>query len=108
MCIRDRLFPEGHPYHHPTIGSMEDLEAATLDDVHAFFATHYGPNNTVLTLVGDISPEDGFAAVEKYFGPLPPSAVARAEGSMPPLAPLTGPVRLERSEPCLLYTSRCV
>ena len=93
------LFPEGHPYHHPTIGSMEDLEAATLDDVHAFFATHYGPNNTVLTLVGDISPEDGFAAVEKYFGPLPPSAVARAEGSMPPLAPLTGPVRLERSEP---------
>ncbi|OPZ55368.1 MAG: Peptidase M16 inactive domain protein [bacterium ADurb.BinA028] len=93
------LFPEGHPYHHPTIGSMEDLEAATLDDVHAFFATHYGPNNTVLTLVGDISPEDGFAAVEKYFGPLPPSAVARTEGSMPPLAPLTGPVRLERSEP---------
>ena len=93
------LFPEGHPYHHPTIGSMEDLEAATLEDVHAFYGTHYGPNNTVLTLVGDISPEDGFAAVEKYFGPLPPSAVTRQEGSMPPLPPLLGPVRLERSEP---------
>ncbi len=50
------LFPEGHPYHHPTIGSMEDLEAATLEDVHAFYCTHYGPNNTVLTLVGDVSP----------------------------------------------------
>src|SRR6476619_1762317 len=49
------VFPEGHPYHHPTIGSMEDLDAATLDDVHAFFRAHYGPNNTVLTLVGDVT-----------------------------------------------------
>ncbi len=93
------LFPEGHPYHHPTIGSMEDLEAATLDDVHAFYATHYGPNNTVLTLVGDVTPQDGFAAAERYFGPLPASAVVRHEGGMPPLAPLAGPVRLERVEP---------
>ncbi|MFZ2165454.1 MAG: pitrilysin family protein [Propionibacteriaceae bacterium] len=92
------LFPEGHPYHHPTIGSMEDLEAATLEDVHAFYTRHYGPNNSVLTLVGDVSPEEGFAAVEKYFGPLPPSAVPREEGRMPPLPPLAGPVRLERVE----------
>ena len=41
------VFPEGHPYHHPTIGSMEDLDAASLDDVHAFFRAHYGPDNTV-------------------------------------------------------------
>lgn len=93
------VFPEGHPYHHPTIGSMEDLEAATLEDVHAFYATHYGPNNTVLTLVGDLTPQEGFAAVERYFGPLPATAVRREEGSMPPLPPLAGPVRLERSEP---------
>ncbi len=65
------VFPEDHPYHHPTIGSMEDLDAATLEDVHAFYRSHYGPNNSVLTLVGDISPEEGFAAAEKYFGQLP-------------------------------------
>ena len=50
------VFPEGHPYHHPTIGSMEDLDAATLEDVHAFFRHYYGPNNSVLTLVGDVDP----------------------------------------------------
>ena len=72
------VFPEGHPYHHPTIGSMEDLDAATLEDVHAFFRAHYGPNNTVLTLVGDVTPEEGFAAAERYFGPLPPVALSRA------------------------------
>ncbi|MFZ1286784.1 MAG: pitrilysin family protein [Candidatus Phosphoribacter sp.] len=93
------IFPEGHPYHHPTIGSMEDLEAATLQDVRDFFTTHYGPNNTVLTLVGDVLPDDGFAAVERYFGSLPPSAVRREEGCLPRLSPLPGPVRLERAEP---------
>jgi predicted Zn-dependent peptidase len=90
-------FPADHPYHHPTIGSMTDLEAATLEDVHAFYTTHYGPNNSVLTLVGDLTPEDGFAAAERYFGPLPPSA------SPPPpkvhnLDPLTEPARLVRRE----------
>ena len=71
------VFPEDHPYHHPTIGSMEDLDAATLEDVHAFFRAHYGPNNTVLTLVGDVTPEEGFAAAETYFGPLPGHRAAR-------------------------------
>ena len=54
------IFPEGHPYHHPTIGSMADLEAATLADVHAFFAQHYGPNNSVLTIVGDVTEAEAF------------------------------------------------
>src|SRR6476646_1586196 len=67
------VFPPGHPYHHPTIGSMEDLDAASLEDVHAFFRRYYGPNNTVLTLVGDLTPEEGFAAAERYFGHLPAS-----------------------------------
>jgi zinc protease len=92
------VFPEGHPYHHPTIGSMEDLETATLADVHAFFARHYGPNNTVLTLVGDVTPQEGFALVERHFGPLPPSATPRDESGMPPLPPFAEPVRLERHE----------
>ena len=92
------VFPEGHPYHHPTIGSMEDLEAATLDDVHAFYNRHYGPNNTVLTLVGDVTPEEGFAAVERYFGPLPPTATPREDAALAPLGPLESPLRLERHE----------
>ena len=48
------LFPEEHPYHHPTIGSMADLDAASLDDVKAFFRTWYAPNNAVLSIVGDV------------------------------------------------------
>jgi zinc protease len=89
------LFPEGHPYHHPTIGSMADLDAATLEDVHAFFRRYYGPNNTVLTLCGDVEAEHGFALAERYFGALP----ATAEPARPPLptvAPLTQPARTER------------
>jgi predicted Zn-dependent peptidase len=89
------VFPEDHPYHHPTIGSMEDLDAATLEDVHAFFKAHYAPNNTVLTLVGDITPEEGFAAAEKYFGPL----TAIPLDSRPrhaQLPPIDGPVRVDR------------
>src|SRR6476619_6404855 len=89
------VFPEGHPYHHPTIGSMEDLDAATLDDVHAFFRAHYGPNNTVLTLVGDVTPEDGFAAAEKYFGPLLAIELHTRE-RLAQLPPLSEPVRLDR------------
>lgn len=89
------VFPEGHPYHHPTIGSMEDLDAATLDDVHDFFRAHYGPNNTVLTLVGDVTPEEGFAAAEKYFGPLAPIELNHRERH-PQLSPLAEPVHLDR------------
>ncbi|CAG7572405.1 putative Zn-dependent peptidase [Barrientosiimonas humi] len=88
------VFPEGHPYHHSTIGSMADLEAASLADVHAFFTEHYGPNNTVLTLVGDVTADDGFAAVERYFGDLPASAAPR-RGPVEPLPPLEAPVRVD-------------
>jgi predicted Zn-dependent peptidase len=89
------VFPDGHPYHHPTIGSMEDLDAASVEDVHDFFRRFYGPNNTVLTLVGDLSPEEGFAAAERYFGGLPASAEP-ARGNLPQLDPLSEPVRVER------------
>lgn len=89
------LFPEGHPYHHPTIGSMDDLDAATLDDVHTFFRTHYGPNNTVLTVVGDVDPPRAFEAVERYFGELPAITLPPAREPQV-LEPLTEPVRLER------------
>ena len=64
------IYPEGHPYHHPTIGSMEDLDAASLEDVAAFFRTYYAPNNAVLSIVGDVDPGQARAWVERYFGPL--------------------------------------
>src|SRR3546814_18832399 len=51
------LFPEGHPYRHSTIGSMADLDAASLEDVRSWFRAHYGPNNAVLVLAGDIAAE---------------------------------------------------
>ncbi|MCH8613626.1 M16 family metallopeptidase [Arsenicicoccus dermatophilus] len=91
------VFPEGHPYHHSTIGSMADLDAASLEDVHAFFHRYYGPDNTTLTLSGAVTAADGFAAVEKYFGGLPASA-APARGPVPALPPLTEPARLERRD----------
>ncbi len=91
------VFPEGHPYHHPTIGSMGDLDAASLADVHAFFRRYYGPDNTVLTLCGDITPERGFELVERHFGPLPASA-ERARPPHPQLEALARPVRVDRRE----------
>jgi zinc protease len=69
--LQELLFPEGHPYHHSTIGSMEDLDAASLDDVREFFAAHYAPNNAVLTIAGDFEPGPALKMVEKTFGPIP-------------------------------------
>ena len=65
------LFPEGHPYHHSTIGSMADLDAASLDDVKNWFRAHYGPNNAVLVLAGDIDLATAKAKVQKWFGDIP-------------------------------------
>ncbi|MDE9365869.1 pitrilysin family protein [Luteipulveratus sp. YIM 133132] len=91
------VFPAGHPYHHSTIGSMADLDAASLEDVHDFFRRYYGPNNTVLTLVGDVTAQDGLAAAERYFGHLPASAES-SRGPVEPLEPLAAPVRVELTE----------
>ncbi|MFL5723199.1 MAG: M16 family metallopeptidase [Chloroflexota bacterium] len=69
--ILGHLFPEEHPYHHPTIGSMADLDAASVEDVSAFFRLHYAPNNAVLSVVGDVEPDHVRAAVETFFGAIP-------------------------------------
>ena len=71
------IFPEGHPYHHPTIGSMEDLDAASVQDVHDFFTAHYAPDNTVMTIVGDVTAERAVALVEQYFGHITHRAAPR-------------------------------
>jgi zinc protease len=65
------LFPATHPYGHTTIGSMADLDAASLGDVKSWFNQHYGPNNAVLVLAGDIDVETAKKKVEKYFGDIP-------------------------------------
>jgi predicted Zn-dependent peptidase len=65
------LFPPDHPYHHSTIGSMADLDAASLDDIVAFFKLHYAPNNVVMSIVGDVEPGQVRTWVAKYFGPIP-------------------------------------
>ena len=56
--LQGHLFPPEHPYHHSTIGSMDDLDAASLEDVSAFFRTYYAPNNAVLSVVGDVETAD--------------------------------------------------
>ena len=63
---------ENFGYQHSTIGSMEDLDAATLDDVRDFFKKYYAPNNAVVALVGDFDTKEALAKVEKYFGDIPP------------------------------------
>jgi len=73
------IYPEDHPYHHSVIGSMADLDAASLEDVEAFFRTYYAPNNAVLTLCGDVDPQRARPLVERYFGDIP------AGPNIPPL-----------------------
>jgi zinc protease len=87
------LYPPGHPYHHSTIGSMEDLNAAELGTFQAFHAQYYAPNNAVLTVVGDTSAEEVFALAEKYFGAIEavPDIPAAPDGHL--AGPATAPVR---------------
>jgi zinc protease len=65
-------YPVGHPYSWTVIGSMADLDAASMDDVRHWFRTYYGPNNVVLVLAGDITPQAAREKVEKYYGDIPP------------------------------------
>ena len=65
------MYPKGHPYHHSVIGSMADLNAASLDDVKNWFRTWYGPNNAVLVLAGDIDLATAKAKAAQYFGDIP-------------------------------------
>jgi zinc protease len=94
--LGEALFPPHHPYHHLAIGSPEDLDAATLEDVKRFFRKWYVPNNATLVIAGDIQPDATMKLVEQYFGPIPSGNVpARPELASPPKVELTGETRLE-------------
>jgi predicted Zn-dependent peptidase len=86
--LQEHLFPPEHPYHHPTIGSMEDLDAASLEDVAAFFRTYYAPNNAVLAIAGDVDPAQARAWVDRYFGEIAPNP------KIPPLGDMSVPPTL--------------
>ncbi|MCU0237042.1 MAG: insulinase family protein [Acidobacteria bacterium] len=78
--IAKACFPAGHPYSWTVIGSMEDLQAATLQDVHQWFSTYYGPNNAVIAVAGDIDAPTALEKVKRYFGDIPPGPpIARHE-----------------------------
>ncbi|MGI8844007.1 MAG: M16 family metallopeptidase, partial [Gemmatimonadaceae bacterium] len=81
-------YPPEHPFHHSLIGSIEDLTAASLEDVEQFFATYYTPDNAVLSIAGDCDEKDARQLVERYFGPIP-----RGRGR-PPLPPMELPPTL--------------
>ena len=70
--IMRALMPAGHPYAHSTIGSMDDLDAASLSDVQEWFRTYYGPSNAVLVLSGDITVAEARENVQRYFGDIAP------------------------------------
>ncbi|WP_133364788.1 M16 family metallopeptidase [Qipengyuania sediminis] len=76
--VSEELLPVGHPYRHSTIGSMADLSAADLSDVRKWFRDHYGPNNVVLALTGDIDAATARPLVEKWFGDIPRGPEVRA------------------------------
>lgn len=91
------LLPEGHPYSHSTIGSLEDLDAASLEDVKGWFNEYYGSANTVLVLAGDIDAATARPMVEKYFGDIdagPP--LTQAKFNAPQLAENKREVMLDR------------
>lgn len=93
LRLPELLFPEGHPYHHPVIGSHEDLEAASVDDVKQFFAAHYVAKNASLVVAGDFDPEATMALVRQYFGGLPATERAPDPGLPPGLPALSTVVR---------------
>src|SRR5690606_34289804 len=79
------LYPAGHPYSWSTIGSMEDLSAATLEDVNAFFRRYYAPNNAVLVVAGDVDADSVYAKVQRLFGWIPRGEeVEKPDISIPP------------------------
>ncbi len=73
QLLAENTYPVGHPYSWTVIGSMKDLDAASMSDVQEWFKTYYGPNNVTVVIAGDITPEVARQKVEKYYGEIPPT-----------------------------------
>jgi predicted Zn-dependent peptidase len=105
----EALFPQGHPYRHSTIGSMADLDSASLEDVRTWFRENYGPNNAVLVLAGDIDARTARPLVEKYFGQIRRGpANVPAQASVPTLAAPVSAVMQDRVANTRLYRTWAV
>jgi predicted Zn-dependent peptidase len=86
--LHELLYPADHPYHWPVIGYLDDIAAASLEEVRAFCRTYYTPNNAVLTVAGDIDPAAALALVERWFGDIP-------RGPQPPPVDAADPPSLD-------------
>ncbi len=100
--IFENLFPKGHPYHHSTIGSMADLNSASLADVKEWFTDNYGPNNAVLVLAGDVDVATAKAKVQEWFGDIARGPEVKA----PPASVPTLPAPLAKEVKDLVPTTR--
>lgn len=100
LTLQAAVYPWPHPYHWPTIGSHEDLEAATLEDVHAFFRKFYTPSNASLAIVGDIEISQAVDLATKYFSEIPPAPAIPRAGQID--TPLQGSTRLTIHDQVLL------
>jgi zinc protease len=102
--ILTNLFPPGHPYSWEVIGSMEDLNAASLEDVKTWFETYYGPNNATLVLAGDIDSATARDKVQRYFGDIPPGPpLTHRERFIPPNVPASRIVMQDRVPEARVY-----
>jgi zinc protease len=94
IALLEALYPPDHPYHWPTIGSMEDLSAASYEDVVDFFKRYYGPGNASVVIAGDVDPKQVRLLAEKWFGDVP------ARPTVEPLVP--HPVVLDKEKRLVL------
>jgi zinc protease len=105
----EALLPSDHPYGHSTIGSMADLDKASLADVKAWFVDHYGPNNAIIALAGDIDAATAKPLVEKYFGDIPAGKpVPKVEVPVPTLAMAKSEVMKDHVATTRLYRNWAV
>jgi zinc protease len=100
LALLNALFPEGHPYHGAVIGSMEDLSAASLEDVKDFFRAYYAPSDATLCIAGDIDPAQAKELINRYFGTL--TDRTRPAPKSLPYTPMPKPERLTVKEPVSL------
>ncbi len=93
LAMETAVFPSPHPYNWPVIGSQQDLNAASLDDVRNFFRTYYVPSNTSLSIAGDFDPDNARRLIESYFGDIAPGPAIDRVGRMN--SGLTGELRMD-------------